>query len=134
LEAKEIEEKRARIKEDRQERSEPGGCRENKCEALPPFTGVASVKHEMEEIRGNTAELDKPAGFVLSGVRNEGERDRGIAWSMVIGPAIACHDRLPPVVRSPARSLVRSSVRGNRQSANPRQALALLTSAAGSMD
>lgn len=28
----------------------------------------------MEEIRGNTAELDKPAGFVLSGVRNEDKR------------------------------------------------------------
>lgn len=34
----------------------------------------------MEEIRGNTVELDKPAGFVLSGVRNEGDRhDRELA-------------------------------------------------------
>lgn len=49
----------------------------NKCEDLPPFTGVASVGgwHEMEEIRRKTAELDKPAGFVLSGVRNEGKHE-----------------------------------------------------------
>lgn len=85
----------------------------------------------MEEIRGNTAELDKPAGFVLSGVRNEDVRgDCGIAWSMVIGPTIACPSKL-----SPARSLARSlaCLRGNRQSANPRQTLVLLTSVAGSM-
>lgn len=36
----------------------------------------------MEEIRGNTAELDKPAGFVLSGVRNEDKRRR--LWDRVV--------------------------------------------------
>lgn len=47
--------------------------------SVPPFTwglrasGVGT-RHGMEEIRGNTAELDKPAGFVLSGVRNEDKR------------------------------------------------------------
>lgn len=56
----------------------------------------------MEEIRGNTAELDKPAGFVLSGVRNKDKRAAvcGIAWSMVIAPTIACPGEL-----SLARSL-----------------------------
>lgn len=83
----------------------------------------------MEEIRGNTAELDKPTGFVLSGVRNERGRTRHRVVDGHRPDHIACHGRLPL-----ARSLVRSSVRGNRQSANPRQALALLTSAAGSMD
>lgn len=69
---------------------------------------LASVRgrHGMEEIRGNTAELDKPAGFVLSGVRNENKRRRSaaIAWSMVIGPTIACPGEL-----SLARSLARKS-------------------------
>lgn len=39
----------------------------------------------MEEIRGNTVELDKPAGFVLPGVRNEGgdRPDRELAHRVV---------------------------------------------------
>lgn len=63
----------------------------------------------MEEIRGNTAELDKPTGFVLSGVRNEDKRgDCGIAWSIVIGSSIACPSKLS-LARSFARSLARPS-------------------------
>jgi len=75
------------------------------------YGGVASVRggtrHGMEEIRGNTVELDKPTGFVLSGVRNEDDKrgDCEIAWSMVIGPSIACPSKL-----SLARSFARSSV------------------------
>lgn len=69
------------------------------------------TRHEMEEIRGNTAELDKPAGFVLSGVHNEDKRDDcGIAWSMVIGPTIACPSKLS-LARPFARSLARPSAR-----------------------
>lgn len=65
----------------------------------------------MEEIRGNTAELDKPAGFVLSGIRNKDKRgDCGIAWSMVIGPTIACPSECS-LARSFARSLARLSAR-----------------------
>lgn len=73
-------------------------------------SGVGT-RHEMEEIRGNTAELDKPAGFVLSGVHNEDKRDDcGIAWSMVIGPTIACPSKLS-LARPFARSLARPSAR-----------------------
>lgn len=64
-----------------------------------------------EEIRGNTAELDKPTGFVLSGVRNEDKRgDCGIAWPMAIGPTIACPSELS-LTRSFAGSLARLSAR-----------------------
>jgi len=42
------------------------------------YGGCAGVgaRQEMEEIRENTAELDKPADFVLSGVRNANRRHR----------------------------------------------------------
>lgn len=69
------------------------GVAGNKCEALPPFTGGlresrrgVGTRQEMEEIRGNTAELDKPARrrFVLSGVRNVNE-PRASAWHRVVG-------------------------------------------------
>lgn len=59
----------------------------NKCQARPPFRGlrvsVVGTRHEMEEIRRNTAELDKPAGFVLLRVRNEGKR-RTRTWHRVV--------------------------------------------------
>jgi len=73
-------------------------------------SGVGT-KYGIEEIRGNTAELDKPAGFVLSGVRNEDKRgDCEIAWSMVIGLNIACPSKLS-LARSFTRSLTRPSAR-----------------------
>lgn len=64
-------------------RRQPRGLRTNArlCRHLRGGRGGAGVgceqargRHGMEEIRGNTAELDKPAGFVLSGVRSEDKR------------------------------------------------------------
>lgn len=96
------------------------------------MSGVGT-RHEMEEIRGNTAELDKQTGFVLSGIRNEGERNCGIAWSMVIDPTIACLGKLP-LACSQARSLVRSPVCAEIGNLLVRDRHSrLLTSVAGSM-
>lgn len=86
----------------------------------------------MEEIRGNVAELDKQTGFVLSGVRNEGKRN----WHRVVDGhrpdhRVSWQTSFCLLASSLARSVAR--LRGNRQSASPRPALALLTSAAGSM-
>lgn len=94
-------------------------------------TSGVGTRHEMEEIRRKTAELDKPAGFVLSGVRNEGKHELRPRYRVVDGHR-PDHRVSRRTSRSPARSLVRSPACGNRQSASPRQALAPLTSA-GSM-
>lgn len=81
----------------------------NKCEDLPPFTGVGT-RHEMEEIRRKTAELDKPAGFVLSGVRNEGKHELRPRYRVVDGHR-PDHRVSRRTSRSFARSLARSLVR-----------------------
>lgn len=97
------------------------------------------TRHEMEEIRRKTAELDKPAGFVLSGVRNEGKHEPGPWYRVVDGhrPDYRVSQRTSRLfarsfVHSFVRLFVRSPGRGNRQSASPRQVLAPLTSV-GSM-
>lgn len=97
-------------------------------------SGVGT-RHGMEEIRGNTAELDKPAaaGFVLSGVRNEDKRGR--LWDRVVvghRPDYRVSQRTfsCSLARSFARSPVCAEI-GNLLTRDRHSVL--LTSVAGSM-
>jgi len=94
------------------ERERAGGCRRTNAKPCLHLRGVApgvGARQEMEEIRGNTAELDKPAEFVLSGVRNANRRHRVVGGRRLARRPIACPAELPfgAFVRSPSRPIGR---------------------------